>query len=350
MREQYIMVGVAGSIAKIISDSAFSLYQGNVDRSLLQVKLGLAEQNQKKLDAINDKYDGAKPRAIEEQINKIQDQKGSVARLASNVQVALNMLNDLRVKYLEAKDYANSGNSASFDVALETLNSTVGSTVNPDHLLGNSGNGTWGSKVYTAALNGRSVFVETAFLGTDYRIELADGATFSPDFHTRELGEISFDNLHLDSESGNQVTFTDTSTSTQYTGTLNTGGGNVKSAWLYNDFATDADKTNAKDAIDTALHKLNLIEQKYNGYYAQLQGIVSSVDTQSKALTAEYNKVATAENEARAAERSALQAKFDFAVHNLAITAAVSTGFIESMFHTVQPGEKQDLFTVINSE
>lgn len=343
------MATITGLAARLSRVQA-KLFAPTLERSQLQVKIALAERMDRELRALDEKYQSRTGADLEASINKMADRKSAVAETLGNITNALAKFTTIKTKLFEMRAEATAGNTATFDVAVQSLNYTVGGAVlYPNNLVGNTGQGSWGEKIEVVADGGLSTSVARKFLGTDYVIDMADGTRFAPDFENQVLRrggtQIAFTSLNLQSIVGDTITFDDGTTT--YSGTLRRGGGEVMSAWQYNDFAAQADKDAAVADINTAIRRMDEVERSYKANQATLNAIINRYSLRMEDDTKAYKAATEGALAAKHAERKAIRAKFDLTVNNLSLTANVNATYIQNIFLAEDPNKKQGLFDVI---
>lgn len=331
----------------ITRQGSFNVYQGMMDRALLQIKLAGSQRMSADLAKLNEKYDGKTASRVEDQINKLGGEKTVVADWLRRVETGVKAMNDIRIWMLEMKNAIKTGSGPAFDNALDKNNYDV-NRGNGDSLIANPGKGRgfWSQKTEVVSSGPLSAQVTSRFLGNDYIIETDDGNVFKPgsDSSTVQGNGTTFEtaNLTVDSfdSATNTVVFTDPDSGTQYTGTVKRGGLGVLPAWLYGNFATEDDKTRANADIATALRGLARAELRYNVDQAQLSGMDTRLKSSMDELGAEYKKLVEGDLTAKQAERRAIQTRFDIFNNSLALTSARSQQFIYHMFMTNAQPEK----------
>lgn len=335
---------LAQNLAKIQG----KLFAFNLERSQLQVKIALSDKLDKDIAKLDLKYDGAKTRALEQQINDLSAKKEELAAKAANIEKNLDELNDLRETLANLSIHARDGFAPSFDVELDNLNIDAGSAVvDKDNLIGNPGSGvTAQPEVVTMSVLETTIVKQ--FLGTDYSIALDGGGTLRPNFGDRTLGGVDVDTLDVVSLVGDDIQFTDGVTTLD--GTLKRSGSGILNAWLYNDFATQADRDQARADVAAAVKRLNRAEASFRQNIDLITSGVSRLDVDLQALAADFQKQTTEDLDAKQAERRALTAKVDFTLNNLSLTANVSNAFIQNMFLAPKPNEKRSLFDILSGK
>lgn len=321
------------------TEGQFNLFQSNLDRGLLQIKLANSQRMAKDLAALEKKYDGTKAKGLEDQVNAMGDKRMQVSDWLVRVQQVQKDMNDVRTNLLAMKTAANTGSADAFKLAFDTLNTDMGYakldksglTTNPG-----SGGGGWAERTDVVAAEGMSVNVQHRFLGNDYIVTLSDGTALRPDATGKTLTgngmTIKISDITFGSMTGDAVDFSVGGTS--YSATVKRGGLGVLPPWLYGNFANPADKTRAQNDLSAAFKKVARSELDFNLSEAQLSGVLGSLDNKMKGLTAEYQKAANEELDAKQAERKAIKTRNDLANNTLALISSANTNFIYQMFQT----------------
>ncbi len=339
----YIINGLAGKL----SAAHGSIFSSILERSQLIVKLALAERMDKDLAAIVDKYDGSKEDKIEAKIDALFAKKSKSGNMLKNVNNAIKKLNDVRLVLFEMRVAADTVDTSTFDTKMDSLNDLVGSSVlDPDSLIGNPGPNSTLKRTTVVTLGATSTNVEAEFLGSDYAITRGDGSIIRPDFENKTLNGIAFANYTLTSLAGDAIVYDDGVTAGQ-TGTLSRRGGDILSAWMYNNFATAADETSAIADIDAAVLRIGVIESNLRLNRTLLNAGIGKTDLLLGNLADEFSKVSTEQLDAKQAERRAVTVRFDLAVNNLALIALTNLTYVNGLFLSPDPMEKQDIWDVI---
>lgn len=322
----------------------FSLYQSMSERARLNIKLGTSLRMEAEMRKILEKYDGRKERALEADIEKLSEKAMNVSDYLSRVEYALKTVDDIRDELISMKTNADSAAYEAFDLNHSVANQYAGVKHHqPKSLIANPSNGraTWSNTVdQVDGGRGSVISVERQYLGNDYAIELADGTVFTPNQQTKTInaGETSLEWTKL------SVTSLDTGTGAitfhyddgspsgvDYTGTLTRGGGTVLNAWLYNNFATQADKDRAADDISAAHVALAKAERTFLIDEAGLQGARSRMKAEVDELNKQYATVAGENIDAKQAELAAVKARFGFINNSLALTQGSATALIQQL-------------------
>lgn len=341
----------------ITRQGSFNVYQGMMDRALLQVKLAGSQRMSADLAKLNQKYDGKAASRVEDQINKLGGEKSVVADWLRRVEGGIEAMNDIRVWMLEMKNAIGTGSGPAFDNAWDKNNYDVNRGTD-DSLIDNPGKGRgfWSQTTEVVSTGPLSAEVTSRFLGNDYTIEMDDGSVFKPgtDASTLKGNGTTFEtaNLTLDSfdSATNTVVFTDPDSGTQYTGTVKRGGLGVLPAWLYGNFATADDKTRANADIATALKSLARAELDYNVDQAQLSGMDTRLKSSMDELGAQFKKLTEEDLTAKQAERRAIQTRFDIFNNSLALTSARSQQYIYHMFMTKAQPDKPTMTDIMMNQ
>lgn len=388
-----------------------SYFDSTLENSRLIVKQAMAKRMEKELADLNEKYDGKKAGALEEQINALADQKQNIADYLSSVETAQKRMDSVRTALLSARDAVTKGSTSAFDLYVNSINSWIGNQGDdPKSLIANngSGNGQWRSDTTFVSGAGQTVQLTHQFAGNDYDLIMDDGSVLQPDSKGVALigkGETKFSDLSLSHlatlkagdgstisgtilQANGQTTFTDengktyTGTGSTLTdtdgnsyalttgdrvrityadgrtadGTLKTGGLGMVHSWGYGDFnssdptAKAAAQQAAYKAIDAAIRKLGSIESNLYTEQAGLQGIGGGIDGKSAMLSDEYDKVANEELTAKQAERRAIETRFQMATNSMALANQTASALITQMFNTSATYEAPDLTDIMLSQ
>lgn len=329
-----------------------NLYKFTSDRSLLVVKQSMARRMQADLAKVEAKYDGSKVASIEEDVNKLGDQKLELSTWLSSMDSALKEFNNVRESLLKVKASlaVATPSPAAFDLYYDALNSSLYNEKFDDtSLISNTdnGRGSWTETTTTVSAAGMDTSLPHHYLGNDFAIELDGGAgLLQPDLKGTISGAghtITRANLKLVSRTDDHVEFqdiTDPSNPVTYSGTVKRGGLGVLPAWLYGDLSDPTVKETAKADLAAAFKKVARYEVDFNVAQASLSGIDASLTSKMQSLTDEYNKVANEELDAKTAEKKAIQARFSLLTNSLALTSGRQTNFINQMFNTKAPTKK----------
>jgi|GEM_PF-4644893 hypothetical protein len=184
----------------------YKIFQASLERSQLIVKMAQAKRMESDIAALNEKYDGKKAAGIEDQINKIADQKFSVTNYLNNVNTGLKRIDDIRTQLLMAKDAIAKGSNSAFDLAVNSINVWIGRQQDdPDSIIANNtnGRGGWAKDVTVVSGGGMSINLTHEFMGSDYAVVLPDGQVLRPDKAGTKLtgignGGVAFSDLSMD--------------------------------------------------------------------------------------------------------------------------------------------------------
>ncbi|MGE5475868.1 MAG: hypothetical protein ACM3Q1_04380 [Bacteroidales bacterium] len=187
------------------NESQYSVFKSSLERSTLTFKMAQAQRMEKELAALNQKYDGKKAARIEDQINKIGDQKFDITNYLSSVETGIKRIDDIRNQLLMAKDALSKRSNEAFDLAVSTINTWVGRQIdNPTSVIANNGNGQggWAKDVKVVEAVGQSVELTHQFMGSDYVIVQNDGSVLRPDKTGAKLtgvpgGDVLYKNLSM---------------------------------------------------------------------------------------------------------------------------------------------------------
>ena len=116
---------------------------------------------------------------------------------------------------------------------------------------------------------------------------------------------------------------------------------------MYNNFATAADETSAIADIDAAVLRIGVIESNLRLNRTLLNAGIGKTDLLLGNLADEFSKVSTEQLDAKQAERRAVTVRFDLAVNNLALIALTNLTYVNGLFLSPDPMEKQDIWDVI---
>lgn len=335
---------------RYLAQNQLRLYQANLERNQLNLRLGLAERLHKDRQVVAAKYDGSSLKPLEERINTLFTQKDTFAKSVSQVTRALGRLEDIRIELLNMRAAAKAGDTATFDEGLKNLRHEVGSAViDKGNLVGDPG-GNWSSKSEVVGAGGFDVTLKSHFLGSSYAIDLDTGSTLRPDLAKQTLSgsgtTLNMADLTVVSRTGTTVEFSDGTTT--YTGTLRTGGGEVLNSWLYNDFAAQGDRDEAMAAIDAAMKRISKVEREYRVGEALLTAGRDKVITEMATATKEHQVALDKEVNEKDAALKALQARMDLTEKIFALSGTTSATFIEGLFNR-EPvgGEKKSVLDIV---
>lgn len=328
-----------------------NLYKSTTERSLLVVKQAMAKRMQSDIAKVEAKYDGKKAAALEEEANKLGDQKVELSAWLTSMEGALKEFNTVREYMLKVKGTLSAAapSADAFNLYYDTLNSMLFTEKYDDKsLISNTSNGygSWTAATTTVSAAGMEAALPHHYLGNDFAIQLDGGAIMSTNVKGQLLGDgktINRANLKLVSNDGTHVEFqdvTDPANPVTYSGTLKRGGLGVLPAWLYGDLSDPAVKQTAQDDLAAAFKKLARYELDFNVAQAQLSGVDANLGNKMNALTDEFKKVSTAETDAKVAEKKAIKARFDLINNSLALTSGRQSNFIQQMFNTKPPTKK----------
>lgn len=333
------------------TDSQQNLYKSTTERSLLVVKQAMAKRMQADIAKVEAKYDGKKAAAIEEDVNKLGDQKIELSAWLTSMDGALKEFNGVREYMLKIKGAlaVETPSPDAFDLYYDALNSALYTEKYDDKsLISNTSNGrgSWAENTTMVSAAGMDASLPHHYLGNDFVIQLDGGGVMTADLKGQLSGNgktIARANLKLVSNDGTNVEFqdvTDPANPVTYTGKLQRGGLGVLPAWLYGDLSDPAVKQTAQADLAAGFKKLARYELDFNVAQAQLSGVDSSLGNKMTALTDEYKKVSTEEADAKAAEKKAIKARFDLVNNSLALTSGRQSNFIQQMFNTKPPTKK----------
>lgn len=332
-------------VAKNIGRIHANIFAGLLERAQLQVKLALGQRLDKDLAALEDKYDGREASDLEQKVNKLSDRKEALALKVGVLKKNLKEFNDLRESLDDMRGHADSGFGPSFDAVIASLNIAAGSAVlYDDNLIGNPGTGV-ASQPDVVQMGPVTTTIEKTFLGTDYYITLADGTLMRPDHDAGTLEGIDFASLTLNSLVGDVIQFSDGVTT--YDGTLTRTGSGVLSAWLYNNFATQADIDQGKSDVNDAMQRIDATETAFRRNLALIEAGISSVGSEMTSATEAYKAQTLEDLDAKQAERKALTTRFDLTVNSLSLIASINIQYVLNLFAADDPNEKQSVFDVL---
>lgn len=329
--------------------SQLNLYQGMAERSLLIVKYAQAQRMEKEKAAVDAKYNGAAASAIEDQINKLGDEKLGVSQWLSNVQSGQKRFQSVREYMLQMKAAlaVSTPSSAAFDTYFDAQNSLIANEkFNKNSVISNNTNnrGSWRDNTEVVSSSGISAEITHHYVGNDYAIELDGGGLLVSDSRSGALSgaghEIKRADLKLVSMTGDQVEFqdlTDPANPVTMTGTVKRGGLGVLPSWLYGDLSVQENVDRANADLAAGFKKMARIELDFNIDQAQLSTMDSSLTSKMQNLQKDYERVANEEVDAKTAEKKAIQTRFDIYNNSLALTSSQSTNYIQQMFNTALP-------------
>lgn len=366
----------------------YNLFKSNAERALLIVKQAQATRMEADIAALNEKYDGKKAAAIEEEINGLYAQKGDVATYLTGVETGVKRLDDVRTQLLAAQDAIAKGSGSAFDLAINSMNLWIGRQVNnTDSVIANNGNnsGYWAADTQVLSGGGMSVAVSHQFMGSDYALVFSDGSVSRPerDGNTMTGGLLDGTNmseLTLSVDDSGNYSLVNPKTGLTEPVEVRRGGLGVLNAWGYGDLTRPDDgfdptvplvidpadpdpaattaaynenmtryknRERANADITTAFKKLAQIERNLNSYEAGLSGIVNALDSKSERLTDEYQKISEEELTAKQAERRAIETKFNIATNSLALASESMSTMIYQMFNNSATTTKKTLTDVL---
>lgn len=343
---------------EVFSSRNFDIYQGLMDRNLLQVKLAASERMNAQLKKLEQKYDGKAAQRVLDDASKVADEKARVSDWLSRVDDGLDVMNDVRIWMLEMKAAIAAGNGPAYDNSFDALNADMDREgYKGNSLVHNTGNdrGTWRKTTELVSSGGITASVTNNYLGNDYIIQLGDGTNLISSSDGKKLGDakgtvsLNVSDLALVSYTDGEAVFEDRSdpdNPVQYTGTVKRGGLGVLPAWLYGNFATADDKARAQTDMAAAFKALANVERTYNLNQAQLSGMNVTLGGKLDQLRADYDRVANAELDAKQAERRAIKSRFELQNNALALTSGRAQNFIWYMFNQ-KPPEKQTLTDIM---
>lgn len=191
--------------------------------------------------------------------------------------------------------------------------------------------------------NGGSIRVEGQFLGTDFVVEDSSGFLWHEDenrgvyvqYASDGTGlptgnEISTEGLTIssfDPDSG-AVTF---GGSGSLTGTVNRAGLGVLKSEFYNDFASDADVTQAIADIDAALATVASGGSFIKAQATLVEGRANSVTTSLSNLESEIDDLIDKQLDENQAEIAAADLKLRLALNNINLISQNNQGLVENM-------------------
>lgn len=326
----------------------FGAYQQLAERARLNIRLGTALRMEAEYRKISEKYDGHEEAALADDIDRLSGKAMNVADYLTRVEYGMKRIGDVRSELITMRTNLDAGAAEAFDYNFSTINSYAGQGIDqPDSLIANPGNGRgqWLQPVdQVDGGRGMVVSVDHKFIGNDYAIELDTGKLLSPNRKTSAMEDdsglsLSFAKLSVTSfdTATDAVTFhydDGSPTGVDYTGTVKRGGGSVLNAWLYNNFATQADKDRAVLDISEAHRRLAKAEQSLLADESGLQAARILMKSQVDELNTQYQKVSEENLTAKQAERKAAKARFDLLNNSLALTQGNSTVLIQQLFMT----------------
>ena len=340
----------------------FTLYQNMAERARLSIKLATATRMEKEMAALDAKYDGKQEASVQSDIEKLADTAMGVSDYLNRVQYGLKQIDNVRDQLIDMRTSVDSAAYEAFDLYFGTLNQYTGVKYHqPDSLIANpyDGRGSWTNltdQVYAGS--GNAISVERRYLGNDYAIQLDDGTLFSAnqktlamerdDDTTLEFSKLSV--TSLDTATG-AITFhyDDGGAGVDYSGTLKRGGGTVLNAWLYNNFATQADKDRAAEDISAAHQLVSSSERGFLIDEAGLDSARSVLKTKSDELNTLYQKVSEENLTAKQAERRAIKARFELQNNSLTLAQGRASVLIQQMFVQDWGIKKQSITDVMFS-
>lgn len=317
------MAGISTSFSQVLLEVQSGRFRNQVERTFLIIRASLADRQVAEEARINAKYDGKKADRIEAQIQHLSDLKVAASEKQAGLRKALDKLGDLREQLSIMRDAAAAGNAVTFDLAQAKIDDMMGySGSDPNNPVGHVTAGTSGARSITVDIGDLgSVSYNTQSLGSRYRLDIAGSSVGDPDLQKQTIiidgTEIAFTSINFISRVGNDVTFDDGTTT--YTATYSPGGLGVGSAFIYNNFLTAPEQTQAIADIDAGMAAIKKVEESLGVAEALVIGGVKSFESKLSHLGKSYKAAYDDQLSAQKAELKAAQARFDLAIAQIGL-------------------------------
>ncbi|HLN23507.1 MAG TPA: hypothetical protein VK558_05930 [Patescibacteria group bacterium] len=326
----------------------------------------------KKQQAIADHY-AAQITAVKQQAQKLHSVNQSISKVISSVHRALSSIDNIDTALLHMSSaIANTptdpkATPTTFDSNLSAISSMAQGDTSSKNLLGTmyrGGSYLPNSLTYTANSGGQTVTVQGEYLGSDYTITQPDGTFWMPSGTQsmqryaaypfgKQGGAISTNPENFQgtaSTADSTATFTTglslaASGQNTYSGSVAKYGLQMGSAWMYNNFATADDRTQADKDIDAARSKLAITKTNLSIALAKASSDLAKEKTAQAQSDA---KIASLQSQAKAAMQKVVdQTKRQFNTMQTALanagvdvngTSGFGTGQSAGMFMALLPG------------
>jgi hypothetical protein len=278
--------------------------------------------------------------------------KSAAADKQAGLRVAINKLADVREQLSAMRAAAAAADSFAFDQAQTELDSKVGyAASDPNNPIGHVLSGSSGARSLSIDLGDRgAVYYETQALGSRYRLDIAGSAVGDPNLQAQTVSidgvDVAFSGINFISRAGNDITFDDGTTT--YTATYTPGGVGVASAFIYNNFATAPEQTQAIADIDAAMTAVARIENSLTVAEAQVKAGVKTFEFKLEQLGIEFKAAYDGELSAREAELKAAQTSFDLANSQIALLGKVQVAQAELLLKR-RPSWDLDVTSILST-
>lgn len=322
----------------------------SMDRTYLLIKQGMEVQKAKELAKVTARYSSqSNLPELQSRIDTLSATKtaadDAVSTVKSAAETAQNVLEKLNAMHAAAAE----GNAGAFDAALTQINIMVGSRGSElENLVGNVLAGQTGTATKFVDAGANQVTVQLRSLGSRFLLtEQGTGQQIDTNFYEQTLvidgRKISTADLSLVSRNDDTLTFTD-GTDT-WTADLQRGGLSVTSAWTYDGLTGDGQTLALSDVGES----IKIVTKALaNLSDASLQGDVGITVLQNRltALGDEALALNDTESDALAAEKKAIQTRYDMALNSLAFAAQAQREVIGVMIAD-DPVKSQSVFEIM---
>ncbi|MCF4166597.1 hypothetical protein L2U69_13165 [Zavarzinia compransoris] len=323
-----------------------------MDRTYLLIKQGMEVQKAKELARVTAKYSSeSRLPELQARMDSLSATKSAaddaVSTIKSAADTAQNVLEKLNAMHAAAAE----GNAGAFDAALTQINIMVGSRDSEfENLIGNVLPGQTGAGTRFVDAGATQVMVQLRSLGSRFLLtEQGTGQRIDTNFYDQTLvidgRQIATSDLSLVSREDDTLTFTD-GTDT-WTADLQRGGLSVSSAWTYGGLTGDGQTLAISDVGDS----IKIVTKALaNLQDASLQGDVgvTVLKNRLESLGDEALALNDTESDALAAEKKAIQVRYDMALGNLAFAAQAQREVIGVMI-AEDPVTNQSVFEIMGS-
>jgi hypothetical protein len=348
---------MAGKIQNNIIEGLRALQQRQFDFTVEQtftiVQGKMAERLQSDVANIAARYDGTAIDLLGAKVQHLADIRVGAMDALVSVRKGVSQIVDAREYLTQMREAALAGNASAFDAAQAALETKITSaTLDSSNLVGQLDYGVVGARTISVDLGDLgSAHFATQAIGSRYRLDIAGVSGGEPDLAGSTLMmdgvEVSFASLTFVSRTGDQIEFSDGTTT--HTATLKPGGVGVASAWIYEHLATVAGRNQAIADVDAGLAKLTQLEAGYRNAEGQINSATKSMQTTLSVLSGAVNSLTEAELTERGALVAAAQAKFDASVLTAALMGKAQRARIQMLFEQPKSYDK-GLFDILRGE
>ena len=326
-----------------------------MDRTYLLIKQGIATRQAKELQQVTQKYaTQSKLPALQQELDRLSTLKSTADDAVFAVKGAASTAQDVLLRLNDALTAAKSGNSSAFDAALTRINIMVGSRgTDLDNLIGNVSAGSSGQETRFLDTGPTQVSLSLRSLGTRFLLkEQGSGQTMETNFYNQTLKvdgrDVPLANLSLVSRSDDTLTFTDGTDS--WTADLTRGGLPVTSAWTYGGLTGDG-QNRAMEDVGTAIRLVTKTYADLSNGQLQAELGTSILQNQLDAVGVEATATNDSESDAMAAEKKAINTRYQMALSNLAFAAQAQREVIGVMIadEPVSSSSKQSVFDIMGT-